>query len=121
MSDGNPMAPEDVSAAAENELVKLVNRIIVDAHRQGASDIHIEPRPGKEKTLVRFRKDGSLGALYRGAGGLPQPDGGTASRSCATWTSLSGANRRMARSSFASIAPLDIELRVATRAHRGRP
>ncbi len=63
----------DVSAAVENELVKLVNKIIVDAHRQGASDIHIEPGSGKEKTLVRFRKDGSLEpyieipALYRNA------------------------------------------------------
>jgi hypothetical protein len=36
----------DISAAAENELVKLVNKIIIDAYRQGASDIHIEPRPG---------------------------------------------------------------------------
>ena len=47
---------DDVSAAADNELVKLVNRIVIDAHRQGASDIHIEPHPGKEKTLIRFRK-----------------------------------------------------------------
>src|SRR5271170_2139827 len=52
---------EDVaSAAADNEVVKLVNKIIVDAYRQGASDIHIEPYPGKGKTEVRFRKDGSL-------------------------------------------------------------
>ncbi|MGE5128313.1 MAG: GAF domain-containing protein, partial [Sphingomonadaceae bacterium] len=34
---------DDVSAAADNELVKLVNKIIVDAYHQGASDIHIEP------------------------------------------------------------------------------
>jgi type II secretory ATPase GspE/PulE/Tfp pilus assembly ATPase PilB-like protein len=51
---------DEVSAAADNELVKLVNKIIIDAYRQGASDIHIEPRPGKEKTQIRFRKDGSL-------------------------------------------------------------
>ena len=51
---------DDVSAAADNELVKLVNKIVIDAYRQGASDVHIEPRPGKEKTLIRFRKDGSL-------------------------------------------------------------
>ena len=64
---------DDVSAAADNELVKLVNRIIVEAYHQGASDIHIEPYPGKAKTEVRFRKDGSLGpyievpASYRNA------------------------------------------------------
>ena len=47
------------SAAADNEVVKLVNKIIVDAYQQGASDIHIEPYPGKGKTEIRFRKDGS--------------------------------------------------------------
>ena len=52
---------DDVSAAADNELVKLVNKIIIDAYNQGASDIHVEPLPGKGKTGVRFRKDGSLG------------------------------------------------------------
>ena len=35
---------DEVTAAADNELVKLVNKIIIDAYRQGASDIHIEPR-----------------------------------------------------------------------------
>lgn len=34
---------EDVSAASDNELVKLVNKIIVDAYQQGVSDIHVEP------------------------------------------------------------------------------
>ncbi|MGE5616790.1 MAG: ATPase, T2SS/T4P/T4SS family, partial [Bacillota bacterium] len=52
---------DDVSAAADNELVKLVNKIIVDAYNQGASDIHVEPLPGKGKCGIRFRKDGSLG------------------------------------------------------------
>ena len=52
--------PADVSAAVENELVKLVNKIVVDAYKQGASDIHIEPLPGKGKTGIRFRKDGTL-------------------------------------------------------------
>jgi type II secretory ATPase GspE/PulE/Tfp pilus assembly ATPase PilB-like protein len=64
---------EVLSAAADNELVRLVNKIIVDAYQKGASDIHIEPRPGKEKTLIRFRRDGSLApyievpASYRSA------------------------------------------------------
>ncbi len=50
----------DANAAADNELVKLVNKIIMDAYRMGASDIHIEPQPGKGKTLVRVRRDGAL-------------------------------------------------------------
>jgi type II secretory ATPase GspE/PulE/Tfp pilus assembly ATPase PilB-like protein len=72
-SDEENDPTQEVSAAVENELVKLVNKIIVDAYRQGASDIHIEPGNGKEKTLIRLRKDGSLEpytevpALYRNA------------------------------------------------------
>jgi type II secretory ATPase GspE/PulE/Tfp pilus assembly ATPase PilB-like protein len=48
------------SAAADNELVKFVNKVIIDAYNQKASDIHIEPMPGKAKTGIRFRIDGSL-------------------------------------------------------------
>src|SRR5436309_760745 len=51
---------DEVSEAADNELVKLVNKVIIEAYNQGASDIHIEPYPGKGKTEIRFRKDGSL-------------------------------------------------------------
>jgi Type II secretion system (T2SS), protein E, N-terminal domain/GAF domain len=34
---------EDVSAASDNELVKFVNKVIIDAYNQGVSDIHVEP------------------------------------------------------------------------------
>ncbi len=42
----------------DNTIAVLVNRIILDAHHKGASDIHIEPNPGRQKTIVRFRIDG---------------------------------------------------------------
>ncbi|MCM2290626.1 MAG: Flp pilus assembly complex ATPase component TadA, partial [Sulfuritalea sp.] len=58
--EGEGGAADDISAAADNELVKLVNKIIIDAYQQGASDIHIEPGLGKDKVLIRFRRDGSL-------------------------------------------------------------
>ena len=45
---------------SENTLVKLVNKIIIEAHGQGASDIHIESNGGKTETKIRFRKDGDL-------------------------------------------------------------
>ena len=54
------LSAEEVSAAQDNEVVKLVNQIISDAHRQGASDIHIEPYTGSAKTQIRFRRDGDL-------------------------------------------------------------
>src|ERR1044072_7684466 len=42
-------ANDEVSAAADNELVKLVNKVIIDAYNQGASDIHVEPYPRSEE------------------------------------------------------------------------
>ncbi len=48
----------NISMADEAPIVKLVNSLIADAVRKGASDIHIEPY---EKMLrVRFRIDGTL-------------------------------------------------------------
>jgi type II secretory ATPase GspE/PulE/Tfp pilus assembly ATPase PilB-like protein len=44
----------------DNALVRLVNKIIIDAYTQGASDIHIECNYGKADTRIRFRKDGDL-------------------------------------------------------------
>jgi type II secretory ATPase GspE/PulE/Tfp pilus assembly ATPase PilB-like protein len=45
---------------SDNTLVQLVNKMIIDAARDGVSDIHIETYPDKKNTVVRFRKDGSL-------------------------------------------------------------
>jgi type II secretory ATPase GspE/PulE/Tfp pilus assembly ATPase PilB-like protein len=52
--------PDDEFAVSDNVIVKLINKIIVDADTQGASDIHIEPYANEGKTIVRIRKDGSL-------------------------------------------------------------
>ncbi len=45
---------------SDNSLVRLINAMIVEAHTKGASDIHIECPPGKEKVRIRFRRDGEL-------------------------------------------------------------
>jgi len=45
---------------SDNSLVRLINTMIVEAHQQGVSDIHIETQPGRDKLRVRFRKDGVL-------------------------------------------------------------
>jgi len=45
---------------SDNSLVRLINSMIVEAHAQGVSDIHIETQPGREKVRIRFRKDGHL-------------------------------------------------------------
>ncbi|MBN9697569.1 MAG: GspE/PulE family protein [Zoogloea sp.] len=104
---------EDVSAAADNELVKLVNRIIMDAHRQGASDIHIEPRPGKEKTQIRFRRDGTLVPYIEIPSSYRSPIVTRIKIMC----DLDISERRKPQDGkikFRRFGPLDIELRVAT-------
>ncbi|MFH0994318.1 MAG: GspE/PulE family protein [Pseudomonadota bacterium] len=57
----NRIEAEAASVIGEEDsaVVQLVNKIILDAIERKASDIHIEPYPGKENTLVRIRIDGS--------------------------------------------------------------
>lgn len=45
---------------SDNSLVRLINSMIIEAHSQGVSDIHIETYPGREKLKIRFRRDGVL-------------------------------------------------------------
>jgi len=45
---------------SDNSLVRLINSMIIEAHGQGVSDIHIECQPGREKVRIRFRRDGQL-------------------------------------------------------------
>ena len=104
---------DDVSAAADNELVKLVNKIIVDAYNQGASDIHVEPLPGKGKTGVRFRKDGSLSNYIEVPAAYRQPLVTRLKIMC----DLDISEKRKPQDGkikFKKFGPLDIELRVAT-------
>jgi type II secretory ATPase GspE/PulE/Tfp pilus assembly ATPase PilB-like protein/GAF domain-containing protein len=43
----------------DSTIVRLVNKILIDAYDQGVSDIHIEPGIGKDTVMVRYRKDGT--------------------------------------------------------------
>ncbi len=51
---------EPVIEQSDNSLVRLINQMIIEASAEGASDIHIECSPGREKVKIRFRKDGQL-------------------------------------------------------------
>ena len=104
---------EDVSAASDNELVKFVNKVIIDAYNQGVSDIHIEPYPGKNKTQIRFRKDGSL-MLYIE---VPSTYRAPLVTRLKIMCDLDISERRRPQDGkikFRKYGPLDIELRVAT-------
>ncbi|HPW28055.1 MAG TPA: GspE/PulE family protein, partial [Rhodoferax sp.] len=101
------------SAAADNELVKFVNKVIVDAYNQKASDIHIEPMPGKFKTGIRFRIDGSLVPYVEVPAHLRQAMVTRLKIMC----DLDISERRKPQDGkikFKKYGPLDIELRVAT-------
>ena len=58
--DSSLQVEDQPVAESDNTLVRLVNKMILDAYEQGVSDIHIETHPGKENTNIRFRKDGIL-------------------------------------------------------------
>ncbi len=116
--DGGPMeeaGSEDAleSAAADNELVKFVNKVIIDAYNQKVSDIHIEPMPGKSKTGIRFRIDGSLVPYIEVPAHFRQAMVTRLKIMC----DLDISERRKPQDGkikFKKYGPLDIELRVAT-------
>ena len=111
--EAGDIGPDEVSAAADNELVKLVNKIIVDAYNQGASDIHIEPMPGKGKTGVRFRKDGTLSNYIE----VPSSYRNALTARLKIMCDLDISEKRKPQDGkikFKKYGPLDIELRVAT-------
>ncbi len=101
------------SAAADNELVKFVNKVIIDAYNQKVSDIHIEPMPGKFKTGIRFRIDGSLTPYIEVPAHFRQAMVTRLKIMC----DLDISERRKPQDGkikFKKYGPLDIELRVAT-------
>ncbi|HSV51368.1 MAG TPA: GspE/PulE family protein, partial [Burkholderiaceae bacterium] len=101
------------SAAADNELVKFVNKVILDAYHQKASDIHIEPLPGKAKTGIRFRIDGSLIPYIEVPAHFRQAMVTRLKIMC----DLDISERRKPQDGkikFKKYGPVDIELRVAT-------
>ena len=111
--DAGEGANDEVSAAADNELVKLVNKIVIDAYNQGASDIHIEPYPGKAKTEIRFRRDGSLAPYIE----VPASYRSAIVARLKIMCDLDISEKRKPQDGkikFKKFGPLDIELRVAT-------
>ena len=113
--DGAPAEGADdvANAANDNEVVKLVNKVIIDAYQQGASDIHIEPYPGKAKTEIRFRKDGELMKYIEVPGSYRSAIAARLKIMC----DLDISERRKPQDGkikFKKFGPLDIELRVAT-------
>ncbi len=97
----------------DSAIVQLVNKMIIDAYNRNASDIHIEPRHGKNQTHVRVRIDGAC-QLYQT---VPFTYKRAIVSRIKIMEDLDIAERRLPQDGkikFRKYAPLDIELRVAT-------
>jgi type II secretory ATPase GspE/PulE/Tfp pilus assembly ATPase PilB-like protein len=97
----------------DNTLVKLVNKMVLDAHTAGASDIHIETNPGKANVVVRFRRDGVMSEYVR----LPYNFRSAIVSRLKIMASLDISERRRSqdgRINFAQFGPARLELRVVT-------
>ncbi len=106
---------EDVSSVTEESsaVVQLVNKIILDAYARNASDIHIEPYPGRNNTQVRIRVDGACN-LYQT---IPYQYKAAVVSRIKIMSDLDIAERRKPQDGkirFKKYGGLDIELRVAT-------
>jgi type IV pilus assembly protein PilB len=55
--------PDMESAADDSPVVRFVNKVIIDALKRGASDLHFEPY--EDEMRVRFRLDGLLRTVTR--------------------------------------------------------
>jgi type II secretory ATPase GspE/PulE/Tfp pilus assembly ATPase PilB-like protein len=110
-----PAAEQDEQLVTEKDslLVKLVNKIIYDACQLKASDIHIEPYPGKKEIIVRMRVDGKC-AIYQQ---LPSKYKYAIPSRLKIMAELDISERRKPQDGkidFKKFGPLDVELRVAT-------
>jgi len=97
----------------DSTVVKLVNKIIIDSYNRNASDIHIEPYPGKVNTQVRIRCDGSC-TMYQT---IPYQYRNAIVSRLKIMSELDIAERRKPQDGkikFKKFGGLDIELRVAT-------
>ncbi|WP_083453433.1 GspE/PulE family protein [Desulfatitalea tepidiphila] len=97
----------------DSAVVQLVNKIILDAYARNASDIHIEPYPGKQNTMVRIRVDGAC-TVYQT---IPFAYRNAVVSRIKIMSDLDIAERRLPQDGkikFKKYGGKDIELRVAT-------
>jgi len=106
---------EELDRVSEEDgaIVQLVNKMIVDGFNRNASDIHIEPRPGKANAVIRFRIDGAC-QVYQT---IPYTFKRAIVSRIKIMSDLDISEKRLPKDGkirFKKYAPLDIELRVAT-------
>jgi len=63
----------DKITESDSKVINLVNKVLLDAHKRGISDVHFEPGMGPQPLKIRYRKDGicytvhQIAATYKAA------------------------------------------------------
>lgn len=97
----------------DNALVKLVNKIILDAREKGASDIHLDPVTAGRKMRIRMRIDGGLIDYTE----IPARFVNAVVSRLKIMSNLDISERRKPQDGkidFGKYAPVKLELRIAT-------
>jgi type II secretory ATPase GspE/PulE/Tfp pilus assembly ATPase PilB-like protein len=113
--EDEPDVEQEVRKVSEQDsvIVQLVNKFVCDAFQAKASDIHIEPYPGKNDVLVRIRIDGRCKVYQR----IPYKYKHAIVSRIKIMAGLDIAERRKPQDGkidFKKFGPVDVELRVAT-------
>jgi len=105
-------APAIEVIAPDNAVIRLAQRIIADAYRDRASDIHVEPCNFTKQTIVRFRIDGTCTEYEK----IPGPLGKPLIARFKIMAHLDIAERRKPQDGKLRVrlGDRDVELRVAT-------
>ncbi len=114
-STDEPEIESESSKVSEQDsvIVQLVNKIIIDAVNMKVSDIHIEPYPGKDDVIVRYRIDGRCKVYQR----IPYKYKYAIPSRIKIMCGLDISERRKPQDGkidFKKFGPLAVELRVAT-------
>ena len=114
-SGDEPEIEQEVKKVSEQDsvIVQLVNKIVYDAFQAKASDIHIEPYPGKNDVIVRIRVDGRCKIYQR----IPYKYKYAVTSRIKIMANLDISERRKPQDGkidFKKFGPIDVELRVAT-------
>lgn len=116
--NGDAEAIEALAMEANSIVIRMINKMILDAYERRASDIHIEPFHGTKDTKIRIRVDGAC-SIYQT---IPSVHREAIVSRIKIMADLDIAERRKPQDGkikFKKFGGKDIELRVATMPTQG--
>lgn len=70
VDDSGEESVDYAASETDSQIITLVNQILLDAFRKGASDIHFEPGPANQPLQIRYRIDGLCTQTHQIASGF---------------------------------------------------